>query len=64
LLIKWLHCVHLLIGLFGDLAGDCISRVHVVIATFVELLVVLKKHVNDDHFDNASTIDELEHVRG
>jgi hypothetical protein len=52
-----------LIGLLGGLAGDHIGRVHVVIAvviaTFVELLVVSKEQVFDDRVDNASINDEL-----
>ncbi len=68
LLIKQPHRIRLLIGLLGDLASDCNGRIHVVIiviaTTFIKLLLVSKEQVTDDHFDNASTDNELERVRG
>jgi hypothetical protein len=57
-----------LIGLLGNLAIDRNGRIHVIItvivATFVELFVISKEQVADDHFDDASADDELEHVHG
>jgi hypothetical protein len=44
------------------------SHVHIVIvvvaATFVELLVVLEEQAVDDCFDNGSTNDKLDRLRG